>query len=64
MYRVNYGNGQVGCTIPDLETAERVADLERGANRGAYAPFIYLQRYIVGSADEPGEWIRVSEPKE
>lgn len=58
-YRVNYGNGQVGPVVPERTTAERLANMERETNRGAYAPFVFVQRYEVGSADAPGEWVRV-----
>ena len=60
MYRVNYGNGQVGAEVPTRELAERLADMERETNRGAYAPFVYVQQYRAGSADSPGDWFRVN----
>lgn len=50
LYRVNFGNGQV-----DRETSDRreaMRDLERARKDGPG----FLQVYIPGTADDPGDW--------
>ena len=52
-YRINYGNGQVSETMTDPTVARREYARTRAELYGEYAR---LQRYEVGSADEPGDW--------
>jgi hypothetical protein len=52
-YRVSYGNGQVNYP-GDLAACKReLADMDQ------YREYAYVQRYEPGSADCPGEWVRL-----
>jgi hypothetical protein len=50
LFRVNYGNGQVGdmCTLAE-------ARRELG-QKNMYPAFAFLEVYELGTADEPGDW--------
>lgn len=54
MYRVNYGNGQVSPTYRRRTHAQR--HLREQAMQSA---FMFIEYYMAGSADDPGEWVRV-----
>lgn len=57
-YRVNYGNGQVNYQ-PSLAACRReISGME------LYKKQAFIQRYEAGSADCPGEWVRVEVKKE
>lgn len=53
-YRVNYDNGQVSQTFKTRREAN--AELAIVNQEGGYA---YVQVYLAGSADDPGDWFRV-----
>jgi hypothetical protein len=55
MYRVNYGNGQVNNQKTLAACRREISDMD------LYKEFAYVQRYAAGSADSPGEWVRVKE---
>lgn len=56
MFRINFGNGQV----------QGPYDTRAEADRAFYAcnpdGYTYLQEYHAGSADDPGDWFRVTTP--
>jgi hypothetical protein len=54
-YRVNYGNGQVNQHKSLADCRREIAEMD------LYKEFAFVQQYSAGSADSPGEWVRVRE---
>lgn len=54
-YRVNYGNGQVSETFTSKRAALQHV-VQCRARDEAYTGYYYVEFYVPGSADEPGDW--------
>lgn len=56
MFRLNYGNGQVGPTKRDYSEAKRELVSLRNID---HAESFRIERYEAGTADAPGDWVRL-----
>jgi len=55
-YRINYANGQVSGTYSSYEAVKRALLAERSF---PWAKSFWIQRYDAGTADDPGDWVRI-----
>lgn len=63
-YRVNLNGQQTEGPFPGVKDAQGWLDRLRAANNGAPGPrAAWIERRTTGSADEPGEWVRVRDSK-
>lgn len=60
-YRINLNGQQTEGPFEGVRAAQKWLDRLRAANNGAGSAWI--ERRTVGSADEPGAWIRVRDSK-